>query len=341
MYVAFTAAHWPMQALEEDVATYRGKFDQGYGHYRAQRFARLKQLGLIHDDWDMSDQAGDWEDVPNKAWEARCMEVYNAMIDCMDQGIGRIADELKRQGTFDDTLIFFLQDNGGCAETMGRNRPRDPYPEYAPMGPDDLQTSRWPPMQTRDGRPVRIGPDVMPGPDGTYIAYGRNWANVSNTHFREYKHWVHEGGISTPLICHWPGHIEHPGSLCKEPGHLIDIMATCVDVGGGRYPTEHNGETIQPMEGVSLTPTFAGEPLTERAIYWEHEGNRAVRQGRWKVVSKHPGDWELHDMERDRTEMHDLAAENPEKVRELTALHEIWRTRCGVQPWPLREPRQT
>ncbi len=342
MYVAYTAAHWPMHALEEDIAKYKGKFDRGYGYYRAQRFKRLKELGLIDPDWKLSKQAGDWEKVKHKEWEIRCMEVYAAMIDRMDQGIGRIVAELKRQDELDNTLIFFLQDNGGCAEGMGRNanvndRWEKAITDHTPMGPDELQPTLWPPMKTRDGRPVLGGPTVMPGPDGTYVAYGRNWANVSNTPFREYKHWVHEGGISTPLICHWPARIKSPGRLCKAPGHLIDIMATCVDVSGGKYPKTYNGHKIQPAEGISLASTFDGKPLRERAIYWEHEGNRAVRMGTWKLVSKYPGGWELYDMEHDRTEMHDLAAEHPEKVEELKTLWERWAKRAGVQPWPLKK----
>lgn len=339
MYVAYTAAHWPMHALEKDVAKYRGKFDKGYTYYRQQRLERLKKMGLIDEDWEMSEQAGDWEKIEHREWEARCMEVYAAMVDNMDQGIGRIVAELKRQGILDDTLIMFLQDNGGCAEGMGRGKPRKPYPEYEPIGPDDLQKQIWPPMQTRDGRPVRVGPEVMPGPDGTYIAYGRNWANVSNTPFRLYKHWVHEGGISTPLICHWPKRIKAHGQLCHDPGHLIDIMATCVDVSGAEYPKRHNGHQIQPMEGVSLAPAFADSSLAKRAIYWEHEGNRAIRQGKWKLVSKHPGGWELYDIEADRTERHDLSATFPDKVNELKTLYEGWAKRCGVQPWPVRKPK--
>ncbi len=344
MYVAYTAAHWPMHALEEDIAKYKGKFDKGYAHYRAQRLKRLRQMGLIDEDWDMSEKAGDWENVEHKEWEARCMEVYAAMIDRLDQGIGRIVAELRRQGTLDNTLVFFLQDNGGCAEGMGRGKNVNErwvsaIKDREPMGPDELQPTLWPPMKTRDGRPVRGGPDVMPGPDGTYIGYGRNWANVSNTPFREYKHWVHEGGISTPLICHWPGKIKTPGKLCNDPGHLIDIMATCVDVSGAEYPTEYKGNAIQPAEGVSLAPTFQAKHLRERAIYWEHEGNRAVRRGQWKLVSKHPGGWELYDMENDRTEMHDLASEHPGKVEELKSLYERWAQRAGVQPWPVRRPK--
>jgi arylsulfatase len=344
MYVAYTAAHWPMHALDKDVARYKGKFDKGYRYYREQRFKRLKRLGLIDPDWDMSEQAGDWETVEHKEWEIRCMEVYAAMIDNMDQGIGRIVDELKKQGTLDNTLIFFLQDNGGCAEGMGRGanvteRWEKRVKDRTPMAPDELQPTLWPPMKTRDGRPVLGGPEVMPGPDGTYIAYGRNWANVSNTPFRLYKHWVHEGGISTPLICHWPARIRAKGELRHDPGHLIDIMATCVDVAGAEYPRTYDGHTIQPLEGVSLAPTFAGKSLAERAIYWEHEGNRAIRQGKWKLVSKHPGSWELYDLEADRTEMHDLSAEQPEKTAELKALYEAWALRCNVRPWPLKKGR--
>jgi len=301
----------------------------------------MKQMGLIREDWDMSEQAGDWEEVENKEWEARCMEVYAAMVDRMDRGIGRIVAELKKQGVLDNTLIFFLQDNGGCAEGMGRGKPRKPYPKYEPMGPDELQPQIWPPMRTRDGKPVRVGPEVMPGPADTYIAYGRNWANVSNTPFRLYKHWVHEGGISTPLICHWPGHVKTPGALYHEPGQLIDIMATCVDVSGARYPSTYKGHDIQPMEGVSLAPAFEARGLGDRAIYWEHEGNRAVRRGKWKLVSRHPGGWELYDMEADRTELNDLASTHPEKLNELKSLYQAWAKRCGVRPWPLKKRKKT
>ncbi len=342
MYLAFTAAHWPMHALERDIARYKGKYDAGYEPLRRQRFERLKAMGLIHKDWDLSPQAGDWADAEPKDWEARCMEVYAAMIDAMDRSIGRVVAQLKKQGAFENTLIFFLQDNGGCAEPMGRGpainkKWLDGVADNRPMAPDELQPKIWPPMKARDGRPVRGGPGVMPGPADTYMGYGRNWANVSNTPFREYKHWVHEGGISTPLICHWPAGIEARGRVCHEPGQLIDIMATCVDVSGASYPTDRQGQRVQPMEGTSLRPTFAGKSLPGRTIFWEHEGNRAVRQGQWKLVSKHPGGWELYDVDADRTEMHDLAEKHPDKVQELKSLWESWAQRCGVQPWPLKK----
>jgi len=346
LYAAFTAAHWPMHAMEEDVARYKGKYGEGYDHYRRQRFERLKQTAIIDKNWDLSPQAGDWEAVKPKDWEARCMEVYAAMVERMDRGVGRIVAELKKQGAFENTLVFFLQDNGGCAEPMGRGPNINEkwvggVENDRPMAPDELQPKIWPPMKARDGRPVRGGPTVMPGPADTYISYGRDWANVSNTPFREYKHWVHEGGISTPLICHWPAGIKARGRLCDAPGHLIDIMATCIDVSGAEYPTRRQGQRVTSMEGTSLRPIFEGKSLNERAIFWEHEGNRAVRKGKWKLVSKHPGGWELYDIGTDRTEMHDLAAKHPEKVQELEALYKSWAQRCGVQPWPLKKTGQS
>jgi arylsulfatase len=177
----------------------------------------------------------------------------------------------------------------------------------------------------------------MPGPADTYIAYGKPWANASNTPFRLYKHWVHEGGISTPLIAHWPVHIKVHGQLRHQPGHLIDIMATCVDVAGAKYPVEYRGNRITPMEGKSLLPAFDNKSIEREAIYWEHEGNRAVRQGQWKLVSRHPGGWELYDLEADRTELVNLAGKYPEKVEQLRAMYESWATRCGVQPWPVNK----
>jgi arylsulfatase len=175
----------------------------------------------------------------------------------------------------------------------------------------------------------------MPGPEDTYIAYGIGWANVSNTPFRYYKHFVHEGGISTPLIAHWPAGIRRQGELEHQPGHLIDIMATCVDLAGATYPAEFKGNPITPMEGRSLAPAFQGQPIQREGIYWEHEGNRAVRVGKWKLVAKGPkGPWELYDMEADRTELADLAAAQPERAAQMAALWQAWAERAKVVPWP-------
>lgn len=331
MYVTYTAAHWPMHALPEDIAKYKGRYDQGYDPIRQARFAKAAKLGLIDSQQAMAPGL-DWQGVKHKKWESACMEVYAAMIDRMDQGIAKIVAELKRTGQFDNTLVFFLQDNGGCAEGTGRQSNAEAIAKLVtkPLGPNDLQPAVTPPMQTRDGRPVRTGPDVMPGPADTYIAYGEGWANVSNTPFREFKHWVHEGGISTPLIAHWPKGIEARGKLRKQPGHLIDISATVYDLAEVKYPAD-----ATPLEGKSLRPAFADQPIEREAIYWEHEGNRAVRVEDLKLVAKHGKPWELYDLAKDRVEANDLAAKMPEKVKKLAAKYEAYAARALVEPWPV------
>ncbi len=341
LYMAYTAAHWPMHAKEADIARYRGKYDGGYEPVRRARVEKMRGLGLLDPRWEVSAQTGDWEAVANREWESRCMEVFAAMVDSMDQGIGRVLEALRCSGQWENTLVFFLQDNGGCAEMLGRNQKqsavRADHPTLPPMEAGALQRDMIP-KQTRDGYPVRQGVGVMPGPPDTFIAYGRDWANVSNTPFREYKHWEHEGGISTPLIAHWPAGIPtaRAGSLERQPGHLIDIMATCVEVAGARYPAQRDGRAVAPMEGVSLVPALAGRSLGRmQPLFWEHEGNRAVRVGDWKLVSMHPRGWELYDMAADRTEMHDFAAQHPERVAEMAALWSVWAQRVGVHPWPI------
>ncbi len=329
LYVAYTAAHWPMHALPEDIAKYKGKYDAGYRETRRRRFERQQQLGLIDPKWTLSKQAQAWAKNPHQAWDARNMEVYAAMVDNMDQGIGRIVGALETLKQLDNTLILYMQDNGGCAEGMGRRgtKVRLSRPSLPPMAKGALQTAMIP-KQSRDGYPMLRGTGVMAGPADTYIGYGKGWANVSNTPFREYKHWVHEGGISTPLIAHWPKGIPAAmqGKLVTDPGHLIDIMATCVDVSGAKYPkTFHDDQAITPMEGLSLAPLFRGETIERDALYWEHEGNVAIRVGDLKAVAKFGAykrdDWELYDLAADRTEMHDLAKEQPAK---LTALKAKW-----------------
>jgi arylsulfatase len=344
MYVAYTAAHWPMHALEEDVAKYKGKYDAGYAAIRKARYEKMKRLGVIEPGWPLSPQAGDWDAVKDKAWEARCMEVYAAMIDRMDRGIARIVGALKKTGRLENTLLCFFQDNGGCAEGMGRGgqgKPRAEKPPLPPMGAGDLQTDMIP-KKTRDGYPLRKGVGAMPGPADTYIGYGRSWANVSNTPFREYKHWVHEGGISTPLIVHWPARIPDKNVLRHTPAHLIDLMATCADVAGAAYPAEYKGETIKPKQGVSLVPVFEGKDLPSRALFWEHERNCAVRQGKWKLVGKgvlgpdgpREEKWELYDIDADRSELKNLAAQEPERVKAMSALFLEYAKRCDVLPLP-------
>jgi arylsulfatase A-like enzyme len=336
MYVAYTAAHWPMHALPEDIAKYKGRYDAGYAAFRNSRLERMQQLGVVPADSVLSPQAEDWNKVEHREWELRCMEVYAAMVDRMDQGIGKIMNSLKKTGRYDNTLVLFMQDNGGCAEGLGRKAAngriaRSNAPEAA-MDKNELQFDMIP-TKSRDGWPVIQGPGVMPGPADTYIAYGRGWANVSNTPFREYKHWVHEGGISTPLIAHWPNGINRRGELDHQPGHLIDVMATCVDLSSAKYPAEYNGQKITPLEGRSLMPAFANEKIEREALYWEHEGNRAVRVGDWKLVAKGAtGSWELYNIRTDRSELNDLAEDEPTRVRTLAAMWQKYAERAHVLP---------
>jgi arylsulfatase len=190
-------------------------------------------------------------------------------------------------------------------------------------------------VRTRDGREVRFGnsPEIYPGGEDTYSSYGIPWANVSNTPFRLYKHWVHEGGIATPFIVHWPTGVGARGELRHQPAQLPDVMATFLEVAGIDYPAQYDGRDIKPLEGFSMTPTFTNGPHPRPVLYWEHEGNKAVRRGKWKLVCRYPNPWELYDIEADRTELNDVATENPEIVREMSTLYEAWAQRCEVTPW--------
>lgn len=341
MYVAYTAAHWPMHALPEDIERFKGRYDGGYGPIRKARYERLKEMGLIDKRWELSPQAKEWGSVEPEDWERRGMEVYAAMIYRMDAGIGQIVQALKETGRYDNTLILFLQDNGGCAEEMGRKGndehpdiPRPEKPTLPTLAADAFINGGSVPLQTRDGFPVRMGKNAMPGPADTYVAYGEGWANVSNTPFRLYKHYVHEGGISTPLIAHWRAGIDRKGELETQPGHLIDVMATCIDLSDADYPAMKDGKKITPPEGKSLIPAFKGEKIEREAIYWEHEGNRAIRVGDWKLAAvSEKGEWELYNLAEDRSEMHNLASKHPEKVQELAAMWDAYAKRANVLPY--------
>ena len=337
LYMPFTSPHWPLHAPDEDIAKYKGKYDMGWDELRKQRQARMIEIGVIKKEWDLTPRdelVVPWEEAESKEWQSRRMEVYAAQITVMDRAIGQLVDKLKELEVFDNTLIFFLADNGGCAEEL--------YRDYLGLHF---------PKTTLGGRPVKLGnnPDEMPGQDDDYQSYGVPWANASNTPFRLYKHWVHEGGISSPLIVHWPKGVTVPGTWTDQPGHLIDIMASSLDVAGAEYPGTYDGHRITPLEGESLRPIFSGQDRNGHAdgIFWEHEGNRAVRVGKWKLVSKwtvpgiggrpaaEPLDhrWELYDIDADRTEMHDLAKEMPEKVQELAPMWQAWAEKAGVVEW--------
>ncbi|NUN95020.1 MAG: arylsulfatase [Candidatus Omnitrophica bacterium] len=301
LYVAYTAPHWPLHAPQEDINKYRGKYLKGWDALREERRHRMIELGLLDPKWELTardEAAPAWDQVEDKELSDLKMAVYAAQIDRMDQNIGRLLSKLQELGKRDNTLILFLADNGGCAEEINRGTPGAP-----------------------------------PGSPDSFLSYGLPWANASNTPFRLYKHWVHEGGISTPLIASWPAVIRE-GRTTGEVGHVIDLMPTCADVAQAEYPKTHRGHEILPMEGKSLRAVLeSGASLGERPIFWEHEGNRAVRVGKWKLVSKHPGAWQLFDLEADRSEMHNLADADPDRVARLAALYEDWAERCGARDW--------
>ena len=326
-YLAYTAPHWPLHAPEEDVAKYRGRFDRGWDRLREERLERLKASGILSDQWTLSERdegVPPWEDEPEKEWQARRMEVYAAQVEIMDRGIGRVVDTLRDTGQLDNTLIIFLADNGGCAEELHGDLGNR-------CGRATVGTT------TKDGLPVRHGnaPAILPGSPDTFCSYGLPWANVSNAPFRRYKHWVHEGGIATPFIVHWPAGIAAENGIRHQPYQLPDIMATFCDVAGATYPETRGGHRVQPCEGYSMASSFddAEAPSARDVLTWEHEGNCALRRGKWKLVNRYPGSWELYDMETDRSETHDVADEHPDIVRVLADLYQAWADRCHVMPW--------
>lgn len=322
LYAAFTAPHWPLHAPPEDIERYKGHYKDGWDALREERHRRQIEMGIVDGRWPLTPRdpsVAPWRDAPNKDWQQRRMEVYAAQVDRLDQGVGRILEALRRSGRDQNTLVVFLADNGGCAEEL----------KPGPHGPHV-------PAATRDGRPVKVGndPGVMPGAEETYQSYGVPWANLSNTPFRLYKHWVHEGGIATPLIARWPGAIRRENSITHQPGHIIDLMATCLDVAGAKYPASFAGQPIIPLEGKSLRPVFErGERTGHEVLCWEHEGNRAIRRGKWKLVSRHPNRWELYDLKADRTEMVDLASKHSARAGAMAALYDRWAARAQVEPW--------
>ena len=343
IYIAHLAAHWPMQALPEDIAKYEGMYDVGYEVIRQARIERMLEMGLIDERWTITPATDRWEDVQNKEWEARCMEVYAAMIDSMDQGIGAVVNALKEHGLFENTVIMYLQDNGACAETPGRSPRRDfpdrvAEPVFEPYPPEYIVHRREEYIRTRDGFPIIQGNRVMPGPRDTFIAYGRGWASVSGTPFRMFKQDAHEGGIATPFIIHVPKLIAESmqGTFYREYGQLTDIMATVLELAGVGYPETWNGVDITPLQGVSLVPAFTGKTLgRETPLFWEHQGARAIREGKWKLVATGPtAPWELYDMESDRTEMYNLAGVYPEIAERMATQWENWAHEAMVFPWP-------
>jgi arylsulfatase len=327
LYLAYTAPHWPLHAPEADADRYRGVFDAGWDVLRERRLERLVAEGVLplRSTLSARDPAQPaWTEAVDREWERRRIEVYAAQVDGLDRGVARVVAVLEASGQLDDTLVLFLSDNGGSAEDL-------------PIGPLERFRARIDicPPTTRDGRPVRIGntPDVVPGPEATYASYGRAWANLSNTPFRLYKRWVHEGGIATPLIVHWPRGDLASGRIVHAPFQLTDIVPTVLEATGVAQPGRLGDRVVLPPEGRSMLAALRGAPVEEATLYWEHIGNAAVRRGRWKLVREADRPWELYDLETDRAESRDLASEEPALVGELAAAWQAWADRVGVVPW--------
>ena len=298
-HICYTAPHYPLHALPEDIAKYQGKYRSGWDELRRQRYARQLKMGLIEPHWELSSkdsEAYDWS-TANQEWEDLRMAVYAAMIDRMDQNIGRVLATLDELGVAENTVVIFLSDNGGCAEEPG-------------------------------GRNTQ----AIPGPGDYYTAVGPAWGWAQNTPFRRYKSWVHEGGISTPFIVRWPA-VVAADTKTDQVAHLIDIMPTLVELAGTSYPLHFKGHEILPAEGQSLVPIFHGQQRGGHdTICWEWSGNRAIRQGKWKLVwDKRVRHWELYDMVKDRTETHDLAPQEPERVAAMAEDWYAWAESTGVK----------
>ncbi len=310
MHLCYTAPHFPLHAKPEDIAKYRGKFRHGWDVERERRFAKQKELGLFPANTKLSPRdpvAKAWTDIPEAdrdEWDLR-MAVHAAMVDCEDQGIGRVLAELKKIGAEQNTLVLFLSDNGASAEAL----------------------NSWP-------NPARgHKPGSVVGTRESHRCLEVAWANAANTPFREHKMWIQEGGDHTPLIVHWPAGVKAKGAFTSEVGHVIDFMPTFLELAGGKYPQTFQGRELTPLPGRSFAPALQGRPLGERTLAWEHEGNRGIRIGDWKLVAEYRGAWELYNLKNDPTEVSNLASAEPAKAQELAVAWQQWADKVGVVPW--------
>ncbi len=328
LYIAHNAPHWPLHAKPADIAKYKDTYKGGWDAIRQARYDRMVKMGLIDPKTTkLSPRWNDdlkWENNPDKAWDAEAMAVHAAMIDCMDQGIGRLIAALKKNGQLDNTLIVFLSDNGASAENA---------PAYGP-GFDR-------PNETRDGRPVSysLKKDVMPGPETVYSSIGQRWANVANTPYRLWKAESYEGGLRTPMIAYWPkGITAKKGGYSNQVGHVMDFMATSVELAGAKYPTTYKGKAITPTTGISLVPSFSGKVVPgHEVIFNEHFQARYARSGDWKMVSGTDRNWHLYNLAEDRSETTDVKDQFPDKVKELDGLWQKWANSHQVLPKPGRK----
>lgn len=319
MYVSFNAPHWPLHAKPEDIAKYKGKYDDGWDVLRENRYNRMVELGLIDPDETpvaRNESGRSWDNETNKALQSANMEVHAAMVDCIDQGVGRILNELKQKGLYDNTIIIFTSDNGASSENYT-------------IGDFDRHD------RTRNGQMVTRNAAV-PGDELTYNYLDNGWAGAVNTPFRYWKRESYHGGTAAPTIIHWPAGMKaNKGSINREPCHFIDVMPTCLELANASYPTTYNGHTILPMadEARSLVPLINGQASwdDERILFWEHESGRAVRQGNWRLTSLvGNGQWHLYNLANDYSETTDVSAQNPAKVSELKQLWNQWAISVGL-----------
>lgn len=300
MYLAYVAPHFPLQAKKEDIEKYKDTYKVGYDAIRKERFKKQQKIGLFSGNIEMSESVyPEWETVANKADEALEMAVYAAMVDCMDQNIGRLMQSLKEEGIADNTIVIFLSDNGAAQTDWNKT------------------------------------PDAEIGSRDSNTAYGI-WYNVSNTPYRMRKSNEHEGGIITPLIMHWPAGIKSKGAKISETAHINDLMPTCLELAGVKYPAKYDKNELDPLDGKSILPLLNGELQDRnRCYFWEHVGNKAVRKGNWKLVALYHGEWELYNLENDPLETNNLINNQPEKAEDLLREYEKWTQKHGVQSWPL------
>ena len=310
LHLCYTAPHFPLHAKQADIAKYQGKYTHGWDALRQQRFAKQKELGIFPPNLELSPrdpEAQAWTDVPEAEraeWNQR-MSVYAAMIDCMDQGVGRVLQTLQQMGVDNNTLVIFLSDNGASAESL----------------------DSWP-------NPARgHKPGSVIGTRESHRCLEVGWANAANTPFREHKMWIQEGGISTPLIARWPAGISKANTLIPAVGHVIDFMPTVLELAKASYPQTFNERRLTPLEGRSLVPALQGQVTDPRTLAWEHEGNRGLRSGDWKVVGSYDQPWELYNLAQDRSECHDLASSEPDRLKMLVTEWQTWADRVGVVPW--------
>ena len=328
LYVAHCAPHWPLMAPEEEIAKYKDTFTKGWRQTREDRYKRLVEKGILKGDIaklsEFMFKDLNWEENPNEKWDSQAMAVHAAMVDRMDQNIGKLIDKLEETGELENTVIFFMSDNGASSE-----RPSQYGPGFDRAG------------QTRDGRavafPVDKSEEALPGSQVVHAGIGPQWANTANTPFRYWKARVYEGGITSPFIVHWPKGIKERGTVKSQTAHIIDMMPTILDLARVDYPEKYKGRNITPTEGKSMLPVITGasEEDVNDVLFWEHFGSRALRKGDWKAVKLDGNaDWELYNLAEDRTELNDLAETHPDKLEELKTEWDKLAQKTDVFPMP-------